>query len=276
MEVFMNLNKLLYDPECFQIEKCKWRLYGNRDIFQDIDLSNRELNYLSFSFEKVEVFFEANYNNLTDISSFHDLSNCNRDKYTPLNCFLYLNDSCRDIKKLIVSITYVFVLVLLTFLKNSIKVFKKGRNMKKLTFELCLEEAKKYMTRSEFAKKAKKEYQFVQRNRMMDKVCDHMVKPETKWTYEKCLNQAKKYKSKIDFIKNDQSAYSFARRNGLLDKVCNHMDKKLYWTEEKVRSEAKKYKTKSEFCAKSSGAYHFALRFGLLEKICSHMNVKTK
>ena len=94
---------------------------------------------------------------------------------------------------------------------------------KKWTRDTCYEEAKKYNTRSEFAKGSSWAYKVARENGWLNdydcfvdgnKIAGQKRK---KWTYETCYEEAKKYNTIWEFGKANNSAYTIAWRNGWLD-----------------------------------------------------------
>ena len=149
----------------------------------------------------------------------------------------------------------------------------------KWTKERCLQEAKKYKTRTEYYKNCRGAYNAAQRNGWLDECCSHMKcirKPKAYWTKEKCHEEAKKYKTRSEFHKYAHNAYDSAWQNVWLDDICGHMNKsnkkpKGYWTKDKCKDEVLKYRTISEFAKNSIGAYKAARKNNWLNEIRKHM-----
>ena len=126
-------------------------------------------------------------------------------------------------------------------------------------YETCYEEAKKYISLSDFIKNSATAYEFALKNDWIKDYTWLKIKRKKKgyWTKEKCLEEAKKYNSRLEFYKSNCSAYSFANKNGWLDEcIWFKQTQKLpnYWTKEKCLEEAKKYKTIKDFEKGSKGA----------------------
>lgn len=97
------------------------------------------------------------------------------------------------------------------------------------SLERVSEEAKKYGTRTDFAKGSPSAYQAAHRKQWLDVVCAHMElkqRPNGYWTRERVIEEAKKYSSRSDFQKCSGGAYAIAASHGLLDEACAHMQKK--------------------------------------------------
>ena len=138
-------------------------------------------------------------------------------------------------------------------------------------------EALKYATRNEFAIKCYPAYNYARKNKLLDKVCSHMVHPtpKRKWTIEALKKEAKKYNSRSEFQSNNSSAYSTAAKENILEIICAHMnplrEAQNYWTKEKCQERALLYKTKSDFKKNDGSAYTTAVREKWINEICTHM-----
>jgi predicted GIY-YIG superfamily endonuclease len=90
--------------------------------------------------------------------------------------------------------------------------------------EKCIEESKKYSSRSEFQKKSSGAYDAAYRNGWIDEIYTFLKsKKGEKWSYDRCKTEAMKYKHKKDFILNSKSAYVRAHSEKWLDSICSHM-----------------------------------------------------
>jgi len=97
------------------------------------------------------------------------------------------------------------------------------------TLERCLEDAKKYKTKSEWRKSAA--YSKASKRGWVDDCCQHMPKDFRKrdtesrlyWTKERCIEESKKYSMRFHWIKASESSYNSAKRNGWLKECCAHM-----------------------------------------------------
>lgn len=141
----------------------------------------------------------------------------------------------------------------------------------------CAQEAKKYRTKSDFARNSPKAYSAARKKEWWSEICAHMKspqKPHGYWTKERCKLEALKYSSRNDF--RESSAGSAASRRGWMDECCEHMHssqkKRGHWTKETCAKEAKKYNTRAEFRKKAAGARFKAQQEGWMDEICSHMN----
>ena len=134
------------------------------------------------------------------------------------------------------------------------------------TYETCLEEARKYKSRSEFRKESQTAYNKAKREGWLD---DYIwlasnFTPAGFWTFEKCYEEAKKYKTKKEFLKKDPRAFTAAYRNNWLDNYT-WFEEKFVWSFEKCFEVAKQFKTKKEFKQGNGGAYSAATKYGWLK-----------
>lgn len=161
---------------------------------------------------------------------------------------------------------------------------------KQWKFEELQEEALKYKTRAEFAKKNTGAYLSSKRRGFYDQITSHMPirvdqskenNPNSFWTLDKLIEEALKFKSKKEFRKGNPAAYLAATRNKDYHKISSHMPKKIcikgsnnpnyVWTSEMLSEEALKYKTRGEFQKNNPSALYTAWKRQLLNQICSHM-----
>jgi len=142
---------------------------------------------------------------------------------------------------------------------------------KSWTLETLQEEALKYKIREEFKKNSNSAYQFAQKRRILDQICQHMKILHKNWTNEQLQAEALKYEIRWDFQKNSGGAYKAAQKRKILDKICKHMSSR-HWTIGELLEESSKYSNVGDFTLYSSKAYHFANKHKMLEQICQHMS----
>lgn len=134
----------------------------------------------------------------------------------------------------------------------------------KWTKKTCREEALKYKTRGEFAKKSAGAYDVARRKKWLDDYTwfEEKQKPVGFWdVYENCFNAAKQCRTKSDFIHKYSTAFVHARENDWLKDYTWFNDVKRAprrWDFYATFEEAKKYKTRKDFAKGSSGAYKAA------------------
>lgn len=155
------------------------------------------------------------------------------------------------------------------------------KHLHKWSYEDCEIEAKKYSYRNDFSKCSKGIYLYAQKNRWLDKICNHMttrISQNLKWSYNTCEIEAKKYASKKEFENNCSGGYSAAVKKKWISNICDHMIRpkptNFKWTYEACEIEAKKYIAKSIFAKNSSSAYCAARQNNWLSLICKHMPIK--
>lgn len=143
----------------------------------------------------------------------------------------------------------------------------------KWTDDMIASEAKKYSTRTEFAKKGYGAYSAATRRDILDHVCEHMPKNIwIKWTFDTLKSEALKYGTRNEFQKNSESAYQTAFQKGILDQICEHMTYVSYpWTDEELQREALKYDNQRDFFNGSPKAYWTAKFRKKIGDICKHM-----
>lgn len=84
-------------------------------------------------------------------------------------------------------------------------------------------EAKKYKTRTEFAKKSPRMYNYACKKGILDEVCQDMKSLYNTYTMEEIEAAAKKYNSRYQFKKHDRKIYTKAVRDGILDSLCKSL-----------------------------------------------------
>ena len=148
--------------------------------------------------------------------------------------------------------------------------------------EICIEEAKKYKTRSEWGKKSAGSYLAAKRNGWFDECTSHMIRDRVKsghwYVKENCIEEAKKYKTRTEWSKKSNTSYNFARKHDWFDECTVHMVSKRvkngYWTKERCIEEAKKYKTRTEWQKNSSSSYGAARKHDWFDECIEHMIIK--
>jgi hypothetical protein len=146
------------------------------------------------------------------------------------------------------------------------------------SLENCIEEAKKYETRTEWNKKSYTSYKIARKNNWMNICTIHMVelqKPDGFWTLERCLEESKKYKTVSEWKNNDKRSYQAAMTGKFLDKCTSHMEvlrlPRNYWTKEKCIDIAKNYNGRFEWQKNNFSSYNTARINGWLDECCVHM-----
>ncbi len=142
------------------------------------------------------------------------------------------------------------------------------------TKERCIEDAKKYKTKTEWQLKSGSAYNRAGTKGWINDCCTHMNN-RLKITKELCIRDAKQFKTKTEWRMASSSNASVAFKSGWFDECCSHMIQTKYpngyWTKERCIEDAKKYKTRKEWWAKSPSGISIATRNGWLDKCCNHM-----
>ena len=136
----------------------------------------------------------------------------------------------------------------------------------------CYQEARKYSTRSMFAKLSPRAYDVARSNGWLDSYTwfDEMKKSNGYWNvYENCYNAALQCKSKTEFSDKYNRASVIAKKNGWI-KDYTWLNKKRQahnkkWEFDNVYEEAQKYKSRTEFKTNASGAYKVAMVNGWMD-----------
>lgn len=141
----------------------------------------------------------------------------------------------------------------------------------------CINEAKKYKTKSEFQSKKPGAYKYAVRNNLLNKLFINTknIKKEIHENFENCKKEALKYDTIGEFRNGSRSYYNAAKRLGFLNEICHHMKRKpiSYWKNKKhVHQDALKYNQRWEWGKNSNAAYQSALKYGWIEEVCAHMN----
>jgi hypothetical protein len=133
---------------------------------------------------------------------------------------------------------------------------------RKWTKDACIEAAKKYSSRSTFAKGNGSAWNAARVNGWLDEVCAHMKLKidHGKWsTFDVCKKEAEKYFTRSEFNKKAPGAYASAKKNGWSEDICSHMPQVPNWSsKDTVAKEASKYQKRSQFENGSPGAYNVA------------------
>jgi very-short-patch-repair endonuclease len=99
------------------------------------------------------------------------------------------------------------------------------------TLERCIEDAKQYQTKAQWASAKRSGYTIASKNGWLEECTSHMISDMRKvgiqrvWTLEKCLELARSCSTRAEFKRASGSAYQRARVNGWLEECCAHMAK---------------------------------------------------
>ena len=133
------------------------------------------------------------------------------------------------------------------------------------TKDKCIEESKKYNTKSEFWKHSRSAYNAANKNKWLSELV--WLRQGDKWTYDSCLKEAKKYTTLTEFQKKCGGAYNKARKNGWLNEYTWFEIKwQVKWNYDTCLEEAKKYNSRTEFSNNNVSAYDVARKNGWLDE----------
>jgi hypothetical protein len=94
------------------------------------------------------------------------------------------------------------------------------------TKERCIEEAKKYTTRTEWQIGHNATHQAARIKGWYNECITHMplgIKPRRYWVKERCIEEAKKYETRAEWRKSSSSSYMSSYRNDWLVECTSHM-----------------------------------------------------
>ena len=133
----------------------------------------------------------------------------------------------------------------------------------KWTKPKVFEEAKKYQSRSEFARECASAYSVACKRGWIEQMLwmkEKWSHPTPRWTKEAVFEESKKYSTRRQFEDGASSAYSKALQNGWLDDMPWIEVTRKSWTKEEVYEESKKYNSRVAFSQGTPGAYGIARR----------------
>lgn len=130
--------------------------------------------------------------------------------------------------------------------------------MTKWNKETCLQEAKKYRSRSEFSSNSIRAYYVAKLNGWVDEYT-WLKNPNQKWTRDTVREESKKYETMRDFREKVPGVYRIALENGWLSEYI-WLATNRKWTYENCYELAKKCKSINEFFKMNSSAYQTARR----------------
>lgn len=143
-------------------------------------------------------------------------------------------------------------------------------------YDTCYEEAKKYKTRTEFARKSPGCYEKAQFNGWIDDyywIPKYEAKPKGYWNnYQKCYDAAYTCLTRTEFAKNFSTAYKISIKNNWINDfnwfkngVETRTEKLTLYTEQKCKKIALQFKSKKEFRETNESCYNRACKFGWID-----------
>jgi predicted GIY-YIG superfamily endonuclease len=94
------------------------------------------------------------------------------------------------------------------------------------TFDVCLEEAQKFESKSDWALKSSASLDAAKTNGWFEICTMHMKRPishRLKWTKDNCMVEALKYDSKSNWKLNAGGSFNSAKKNGWINDCTKHM-----------------------------------------------------
>ncbi|MDP2566414.1 hypothetical protein [Pseudoalteromonas marina] len=93
-----------------------------------------------------------------------------------------------------------------------------------ITFKDCLDDARKYATRTEWQLSGG-HYYFALSKGWREACCEHMVTGrDIKWDKQACIDDAKKYRTRYEWFSAPKSGYSAAKRLNVFDECVMYFD----------------------------------------------------
>lgn len=158
------------------------------------------------------------------------------------------------------------------------KVRSQYTNFTRWTLEMCMEDALKHNTKSEWQNSGTSGYQIASRNGWLELCCKHMIekkRPNGLMTLEYCIKESKKYNTPEELRKNDIGLSSKIISEKWQDECYDHMTRKTKinaLTFEECLEDALKYRTPTEWKKYSSRIYYYVMhRKEWKEKCYAHM-----
>ncbi len=139
--------------------------------------------------------------------------------------------------------------------------------------ENCLREARKYETRTSFARNAPTAYQRCLDNGWNEAFANMKILLDYSCTREKCEAIALVCKSQAQMQREYPKEYSYASRHHFLKEIFTHLPKIERVTKEQAEKAASKCKLRQEFRIRFPREYRFAVNHHLLDEICKNLPV---
>jgi hypothetical protein len=145
------------------------------------------------------------------------------------------------------------------------------------TRERVLADAKKYKSRSEWAKSSKAAYTVAKRRGWYDTAVTHMelLVQHGKWTKEAVYESSRNFTHISEWQTAHPGAYGKALKMNWLEEIKKNMSpapRKAKWTKELVLEDAKNYSTRAEWHKARGNAAHVAIKNGWHEEATRHMH----
>lgn len=142
---------------------------------------------------------------------------------------------------------------------------------------LCLESAKRFSSRVEWAQHDGAAYQAARKSGWFSECTAHMQyakKPNGYWSLERCLAEAAQYQSIGEWVQQSPVSYGVAQKIPLWFQSCTAHMTRLWekkWSPDSILKDAKRFQSLAEWSQSSPGAYSAGLKLGLISASTSHM-----
>jgi len=108
-------------------------------------------------------------------------------------------------------------------------LIRETNETKTYTKEECINSAKKFKYRTQWAKNEVTYYNYARKNGWLDECCQHMIRKSkweesNIWIKEICLDEAKKCKSEDEWKENSIGSYMTAKKYGIINDCTKHME----------------------------------------------------
>ena len=137
--------------------------------------------------------------------------------------------------------------------------------------ELCVNEGRKYETRTAFARNSPTAYQKCLENGWEEAFSEMRVILDYTHSYEKCAAIALSCKSQAEMQRNHPKEYSYASSHHFLKEIFSHLPKLDPVTIESAKDAAAKCKLRQEFRIRFPREYRYVVTQHLLDEVCKDM-----
>lgn len=137
--------------------------------------------------------------------------------------------------------------------------------------EHCINEGKKYKTRTAFARNSPRAYQKCLENSWDEVFAEMQVILDYTHSYEKCAAIALTCKSQAEMQRNHPKEYSYASSHHFLKEIFAHLPKLEPVTMESAKNAASQCKLRQEFRIRFPREYRYTVNHHLLDEICKDM-----
>ncbi len=166
---------------------------------------------------------------------------------------------------------------------KTVEEFKNENKNKKpngyWTLERCKEDAKKYKTKTEWARSKSCAYNIASINKWITECSLHMFekhKPAGYWDdIENVKAKALTFSTKSEWNSKSSASYRAAKKNGWFEEISASLQTirkpNGFWTKEKCLEEALKYSSVKEWKENNGSSYNSAKLIGWYDECVKHM-----